>query len=79
MLSLQDPSENHPQRRRLNLQRCVRASWLGQTAASLCWIVSVFSYGISEAGDWLQLIAASCWLLSNIAVVLARDVERKGI
>ena len=32
--------------------------WLGQTLASLCWIISVFSYGISSTGDWLQLLAA---------------------
>ena len=44
--------------------------WLGQTLASLCWIISVFSYGISSTGDWLQLMAASSWLLSNIASVI---------
>ena len=32
--------------------------WLGQTVASLCWIISVFLYGITSAGDWLQLLAA---------------------
>ena len=44
--------------------------WLGQTLASLCWIISVFSYGISSTGDWLQLMAASSWMLSNIASVI---------
>ena len=41
--------------------------WLGQTLASLCWILSVFTYGISSTGDWLQLLAASCWMVSNMA------------
>ena len=44
--------------------------WLGQTLASLCWIISVFSYGISSTGDWLQLMAASSWMISNIAAVI---------
>ena len=44
--------------------------WLGQTLASLCWIISVFSYGISSTGDWLQLMAASSWMLSNIASII---------
>ena len=47
--------------------------WLGQTLASLCWILSVFTYGISSTGDWLQLLAASCWMLSNIATIVAID------
>ncbi|MEM8874217.1 MAG: hypothetical protein AAGD32_08140 [Planctomycetota bacterium] len=54
--------------------RVLRIEWLGQTTASLCWIVSVFVYGISSAGDVLQLCAASAWLLANIAAVAtARD------
>ena len=44
--------------------------WLGQTLASLCWIISVFVYGIEGPGDWLQLGAASCWMLSNIATIV---------
>ena len=51
--------------------------WLGQTLASLCWIVSVFVYGYADGnglqmsnGDWLQLAAASCWMVSNIASIL---------
>lgn len=39
--------------------------------ASLCWIISVFSYGITSTGDWLQLLAASSWMLSNISSILA--------
>ncbi|MEM6458102.1 MAG: hypothetical protein AAF710_01790 [Planctomycetota bacterium] len=46
----------------------MRIEWLGQTAASLFWIVSVFVYGISEPGDYLQLGAASSWLIANLAV-----------
>ena len=42
------------------------ADWLGQTVASVCWILSVFTYGISSTGDWLQLFAASSWLLANL-------------
>ena len=45
--------------------------WLGQTLASICWIISVFVYGTWGAGDWLQLGAASCWMLSNIATIVA--------
>jgi len=40
---------------------------VAQTVASLCWIGSVFAYGIESTGDWLQLAAASSWLTANIA------------
>ena len=50
--------------------------WLGQTLASLCWIISVFAYGISGTGDWLQLGAASCWMVSNIATVVAINPQK---
>ncbi|MFN3190008.1 MAG: hypothetical protein ACE361_05745 [Aureliella sp.] len=56
------------------LARMLRVEWLGQTIASLCWIVSVFVYGISSLGDWLQLAAASAWMVANIASV-AGDKE----
>ena len=56
------------------LSRMLRVEWLGQTVASLCWIVSVFTYGISSVGDWLQLAAASAWLVANIAA-LQTDTE----
>ena len=45
--------------------------WLGQTLASLCWIISVFVYGIEGPGDWLQLGAASSWMVSNLSTILA--------
>ena len=44
--------------------------WFGQTAASLCWIASVFVYGIDGAGDILQLMAASAWLIANISAAI---------
>ena len=53
--------------------------WLGQTIASLCWIISVFTYGISSSGDWLQLTAASSWMLSNIATIIAIKPNPKEI
>lgn len=52
------------------LERVLRIEWLGQTVASLCWIASVFAYGISSSGDWLQLLAASSWLLANVAAAV---------
>jgi len=54
----------------LNLERMKSFEWLGQTIASLSWIISVFVYGISSTGDWLQLLAASSWMVSNIASIL---------
>ena len=57
------------------LYRALRIEWLGQTVASLCWIVSVFTYGISEAGDWLQLLAASAWLVANIATLFSIEED----
>ena len=47
--------------------------WLGQTLASLCWIISVFVYTNGtemSTADWLQLAAASCWMISNIASII---------
>lgn len=55
------------------LKRATRIEWLGQTVASLSWIVSVFTYGISETGDWLQLLAASAWLVANVASLTKPD------
>ena len=56
------------------LDRVLRIEWLGQTVASVCWITSVFVYGLSSAGDYLQLCAASAWLIANIAVaIVPRD------
>ena len=54
----------------LNLEKMRSFEWLGQTIASICWIASVFVYGEWGTGDWLQLTAASSWLLSNIASII---------
>ena len=51
------------------MKRALRLEWLGQTVASISWGASVFVYGISSAGDWLQLIAASAWLVANLAAL----------
>ena len=51
------------------LKRALRVEWLGQTIASVSWIASVFTYGISSTGDWLQLLAASAWLVANLAAL----------
>ena len=56
------------------MQKMMSLGWLGQTVASLCWILSVFAYGISTTGDWLQLCAASSWMVSNIAAIVS--IER---
>lgn len=47
--------------------RRVDMEWVGQTVASVCWIGSVFAYGITSTGDWLQLAAASAWLVANLS------------
>ena len=52
-------------------RRSLGLEWYGQTAASLCWIASVFAYGIDGAGDLLQLFAASAWLIANISTAIA--------
>ena len=57
------------------LARALRVEWLGQTAASVCWIVSMLTYGISSSGDWLQLLAASAWLLANIATIATAEAH----
>ena len=49
------------------LTKSMKIEWLGQTIASLCWIFSMFLYGLSSAGDWLQLIAGVAWLFANIS------------
>ncbi|MDG2382246.1 MAG: hypothetical protein P8N76_11295 [Pirellulaceae bacterium] len=57
------------------LERVLRIEWLGQTVASVCWIGSVLTYGISSSGDWLQLFAASSWLLANIAAAVTIEAN----
>lgn len=60
---------------RSRLARALRIEWIGQTAASLFWISSVMTYGIRSAGDWLQLFAASAWLVANIAAIAAAETK----
>ena len=55
------------------LSRAMKLEWLGQMVASLCWIVSVFSYGITSTGDWLQLAAAGSWAVANVASLVATE------
>ena len=67
MLMQNDISTANSTQSRGRLQKVLRIEWLAQTTASLCWIVSVFTYGITSAGDWLQLLAASSWLIANLS------------
>ena len=62
-----------PKAERGRWAKALRIEWLGQTLASVSWIASVFAYGISSGGDWLQLFAASSWLLANLAALADND------
>ena len=59
------------------MQKMLSLEWLGQTVASFCWIVSVFVYSDGalpgSAGDWLQLAAASSWMIANLASLFKQD------
>lgn len=61
------------------ISKVMSFEWLGQTLASMCWIVSVFVYetdvNLWSNGDWLQLAAASSWMMSNIASVVNMKVD----
>ena len=58
-------------------EKMLSLEWLGQTIASACWIVSVFFYSDGalpgSAGDWLQLAAASSWMIANLASLFKQD------
>ena len=60
---------------RSRLARVRSIEWLGQTAASVCWIGSMLAYGIRSSGDWLQLLAASAWLLANIVAIATAEAD----
>ncbi len=60
---------------RSRLAKVRSIKWLGQTTASVCWIGSMLTSGIESSGDWLQLCAASAWLLANIATIVTADAE----
>ncbi len=49
-----------------NFNSNVTMLWLCQLIASTSWMASVFVYGSFAPGDFLQLIAASAWTISNI-------------
>ena len=51
------------------ISKIMSLEWLGQTVASGAWIVSVFVYGLASTGDYLQLVAASSWMLSNLSLI----------
>ena len=57
------------------IEEAKRPEWFGQTIASICWIYSVFLYGITSSGDWLQLVAGIAWLIANISS-LYRSADR---
>ncbi|MAA53247.1 MAG: hypothetical protein CMJ41_09590 [Phycisphaerae bacterium] len=55
--------------RRSLVGRMLRIEWLGQTVASVCWIISVFAYGLESTGDYLQLTSASAWFIANASTL----------
>lgn len=57
------------------VNRILKVEWLGQMVASLCWIASVFAAGINSVGDWLQLVAATFWMLANISSVMTSKAD----
>ena len=73
MLMQSDINPTNATQSRGRLQKALRIEWLAQTTASLCWIASVFAYGISSSGDWLQLVAGTSWLVANISSVVTTD------
>ena len=72
------PKQGASAARKIRLARALNVEWLGQTVASLCWIASVFSYEISATGDWLQLCAASAWLLANMASIVTVESDERS-
>ena len=66
-MSAQSDSSTEYSRKKQFLAKATSIEWFGQTIASICWIGSVFLYGISSGGDWLQLIAGFSWFFANIA------------
>ncbi|MEM1081961.1 MAG: hypothetical protein AAGH65_10310 [Pseudomonadota bacterium] len=72
-MSVQESAEVRPSAWALRRREFFRPERIGQTVASVCWITSMFVYGINSGGDWLQLGAASAWFLANMAAVLAAD------
>ncbi|MEM6930552.1 MAG: hypothetical protein AAF602_26685 [Myxococcota bacterium] len=73
MLTTDDEAATAPSGR---WAHALRAEWLGQMVASVLWIASVFVYGISSAGDVLQLGAAGSWLVANLDALRRAGVAR---
>ncbi|MEL6897830.1 MAG: hypothetical protein AAFP90_17160 [Planctomycetota bacterium] len=69
MLTQEANAQNATSTLRIDTTKAMGIEWIGQTVASLCWITSVFVYGIAAPGDWLQLFAASAWFVANVAAV----------
>ena len=64
-------TETTTQSKNTKISKMMSIEWLGQTVASGAWIVSVFVYGLASTGDYLQLVAASSWMLSNVAALIS--------
>ena len=47
----------------------MKIEWLGQMVASLCWICSMYYYGLNSVGDNLQLCAGIAWFIANLASI----------
>ncbi|MEM1415687.1 MAG: hypothetical protein AAGH15_12340 [Myxococcota bacterium] len=75
MLSAKKGAEAASLPNRTRLRKALRLEWLGQMAASLFWMTSVFAYGIQSSGDWLQLLAASAWAIANVAALGTEDAD----
>ena len=75
MLMENNNSQIGTRRQKGILTKALRLDWAAQSTASLCWSASVFTYGISSGGDWLQLMAASSWLVANISALVSEDSE----
>ena len=79
MLTNNNPEEIAGPPTQAKLMGMLRIEWLGQTIASICWIISVFIYGIDSLGDWLQLFAASAWFIANIASLITSTTETRKL
>ena len=66
-MSPQSKSSTEDSKKTSWLAKAMSVEWLGQTLASIFWIVSVLLYDINSGGDWLQLLAGFSWLFANIA------------
>ena len=62
----------HVNNRQMKINNKFEFSTLLQLFASISWIASLFVYGSFGLGDYLQLIAASAWTLSNLFSLLSR-------